>query len=48
MEDCVKRGFQPRIEPGANRAPADDGNGLFLLTWFRNEAGGLTRGVDLA
>ena len=35
------------VEPGTNRVRADNGDGLALVARRWNEAGGLTRGVDL-
>src|SRR5439155_26632186 len=35
------------VEPGTNRVRADNGDGLALVARRGNEAGGLTRGVDL-
>ncbi|HEY6184536.1 MAG TPA: hypothetical protein VIW67_19990, partial [Terriglobales bacterium] len=44
----VERLLQARgVKPGANRVRPDDGDGLSFVTRRGDEAGGLTRGVDL-
>lgn len=44
----LERLLEPRrIKAGANRVRADDGDGLAFVARRRDEARGLTRGVDL-